>query len=85
MNFLFYIYILSFVFLSLKMYKYLFDFTKKTSIWEFLEYVANVCGSWFLVKSAPLGASYMKKLYTALHFSTFGIESPKWSVMDTST
>ena len=81
-----YIYILSLVVLSPKLYMYLFDFTKeKLYIGVFRVYCERI-GSWFLMKGAPPPqASYMGKLCTASYFSTFGMESLKWSVVCTST
>ena len=54
---LFYIYILSRVFLSLKIYLYFLILQEKIVYKIFLEYVANAHGSWLLIKGAPPGVT----------------------------
>ena len=52
---LFCIYILSLVFLSLKLHVYCLISQKKLVYRVFLEYVVNTHGSWFLIKGASHG------------------------------
>ena len=70
MYFFLHIHIVSCVFI-IEFVSALLDFRKKLSNRGVLEYVANTCGPWFLMKGAPLGPPLGQSETPRLYFTKF--------------